>query len=214
MKGEYAKADEGGNRATKNKQRAADPSEEVSTSKFCRCFGYLSFSECGQDCCVQCNFFTLCCNCSRCLAGTCQCMKHIGCIRCAKKIGCHKECINQTCKQESPLCKIIFNGIFIIICAVLALLYSLSFMSSYQAMAQEADALGADYTCNPVPADAHNQAPLIKDAMATAWKVYLVLAIGCLFSCVGGPLLLCRWIAIPFHLLPGLFLHIYAIFTL
>ena len=50
--------------------------------------------------------------------------------------------------------------------------------------------------------------------MATAWAVYLVLAIGCLFSCVGGPLLLCRWIAIPFHLLPGLFLHVYAIFTL
>ncbi len=56
-------------------------------------------------------------------------MKHIGCIKCAKKIGCTKDCINQTCKKESPLCKIIFNGIFIIICAVLALLYAFYFLS-------------------------------------------------------------------------------------
>ena len=98
----------------------AAPDEEVRTSQFCRCFGYISCADCANDCCVNCNFISLCCNCTRCLQGTCQCMEHIGCVRCCYKCGCSEACVKQTCKKESPLCRMIFNGIGVMFGAVLA----------------------------------------------------------------------------------------------
>lgn len=50
--------------------------------------------------------------------------------------------------------------------------------------------------------------------MDTAGVVYTLLAGGCLFSCIGGPLNVMRWCAIPFHLLPGLGMHMFALYTL
>lgn len=55
---------------------------------------------------------------------------------------------------------------------------------------------------------------MIKEAMDTAGVVYMLLAAGCLFSCIGGPLNVMRWCAIPFHLLPGFFMHMFALYTL
>ena len=63
-------------------QKKADPADEVSQSRFCSCFGYLNFTQCYQDCLINCNWCKLCCNCNRALAGTCACIDKIGCKRC------------------------------------------------------------------------------------------------------------------------------------
>lgn len=48
--------------------------------------------------------------------------------------------------------------------------------------------------------------------MVNTW-VYVVLIFGCLLSCVSACVLVCRWVAIPFHGLVGIFAHIFGIVT-
>jgi len=48
--------------------------------------------------------------------------------------------------------------------------------------------------------------------MANTW-VYLLLIFGCLLTCVSSCVLVCRWVAIPFHGLLGIFAHILGIVT-
>ena len=52
------------------------------------------------------------------------------------------------------------------------------------------------------------------DAMDTATVIYDVLVAGCVLSCLGGPITMCRWLSVPFHLLFGAILHAAAIFIL
>ena len=50
--------------------------------------------------------------------------------------------------------------------------------------------------------------------MELLFGMYIILAFFALMSCVGGPILVVRWVAIPFHLLIGVFLHAYGIYCL
>jgi len=52
----------------------------------------------------------------------------------------------------------------------------------------------------------------MRDAMETNELIYIILAASCIFSCLGGPILCIRWIAVPLQLLGGLSLNIYAFY--
>ena len=53
-----------------------------------------------------------------------------------------------------------------------------------------------------------------KDAMQTNITVYIILTAGCALSFISGPFLSLRWLSIPFNLLIGVSMHIYAILVL
>lgn len=74
-------------------------------------------------------------------------MKHIGCIRFAEKCGFSTECINQTCRKDSPLCKMIFNGMPVMFAAVIAMCYAAYMANTYNGMSQVAEELGKEYKC-------------------------------------------------------------------
>ena len=136
-------------RGDKNKQHKADPSQGVTHSRLCRCFGYVSCKECAKDCCVDCNMFSLCCDCTRFLQGTCQCVKDIGCVECMeKKLHCNAACVAQTCKQDSPLCIIICHGLGIMLLAGLALCFALYFAVAYGERVFAAIDSPTEYSCN------------------------------------------------------------------
>ena len=69
-------------RRVKQREDRANPAEAVDESRFCKCFGYVSCSECSKDCLVDLNCIKLCCDCKRFLNGTCNCLKYCGCVSC------------------------------------------------------------------------------------------------------------------------------------
>ena len=207
-------------RAAKIKKKTGAPNETAAESKMCRCFGYISFGDCIHDCFVQCNCVTLCCNCSRFLAGTCQCMKQIGCIKCLAKIGCHQSCVQVTCNKDSALCMIIFRGLVVMLLALIA-----ASISSYFALQfKEQYEKSKDPPVNAVTGEDEKYSCLylgdkeIADDIQTALEanitVYMILTVGCLLSCMSGPIVVLRWLSVPFHLLVGVFMHLYAIFVI
>jgi len=185
----------------------------VGQSKACNCFGYMNCNQCFKDCLIQCNWFTLCCHCSRCLAGTCQCCKAIGMIKCLHKIGCNQKCISVTCRKDSALCIMFFNGLIVMLAAIGALVIAMTRLSEFRSRSNAADELGTAYTCvfNDKTTAGEDIAENFKLAMQINTYVYSVLIFGCFLSCISGPVILMRWVALPFHCLLGLMVHIFAI---
>ena len=200
--------------APEKNQLVAAPDDEVQTSKFCRCFGYISCGDCMQDCFVNCNFCALCCNCSRCLQGTCQCIEYIGCVKCAFRLGCDERCVKTVCKKESALCMMIFNGIFVMVFAAMAAGYAMFIGNTYQERIDLIETAENNdlYTCKLE--SGADPATDIKDAISMMRLIYLILLIGAFLSCLGGPVNVLRWLSVPFHWLFGALFHMYGLFLL
>lgn len=64
-----------------------------------------------------------------------------------------------------------------------------------------AESEGLEYSCikSIIDRETVPDAALdIRDAMEMSSTIYYILAMGCLLSCMGGPILCIRWISIPF----------------
>ena len=106
----------------------------------------------------------------------------------------------------------IFSGIAVMFTSLIAAGITAFLGMQYHDRAVKAGEMGEDYVCNSSKAD--DIAPDIKEAMDTMWYVYVTLTAGCFISCISGPLIVLRWVSIPFHLLFGAFFHMYGLFTL
>ena len=108
---------------------------------------------------------------------------------------------------KSPLC---CRSSLIMVGSLLSLGICLYFFIVYFALHEVAlasvDKDGKGYICK-----APNGAKFGEDLtlmFKINWGVYLFLAVGCIFSCLGGFILCCRMFAGFYHILPGLILHI------
>ena len=133
------------------KKRVDNPSENVAQNKYCVCFGYLNCSMCFEDCVVKCNWIKLCCDCNRCLTGTCQCCKVIGMFKCLAKLGFTEACVERTCRKDSAICIMFFNGIIIMVCSFVAMYIASGNMTEFGDRLEQATSFGEDYTCFSVP---------------------------------------------------------------
>ena len=106
----------------------------------------------------------------------------------------------------------IFNGIGVMFASLIAAAITAFFGMQYSDKFTAAQAQGTDYICNSEPSE--DIAKDIADAMETMYYVYLTLTAGCFISCISGPLIVLRWVSIPFHLLFGAFFHMYGLFSL
>ena len=174
----------------------------------CECFGYLNCTECFNDCIVNCNWIRLCCNCTRCLAGTCQCCKAIGLLKCLKKVGCDEKKARNLCKKDSSLCVMFFFGLIELVAAAAAAVIVFGQLKEYMARATEASDLGDAYVCD---FDGEDIASNMKFALTVNMYVYIMLAFGCILSCASSLAVVMRWLALPFHWICGLFGHLAAI---
>lgn len=102
-----------------------------------------------------------------------------------------------------------------IIAASISSYFAIEFKEHYEkAKDPPANALAGEdevYSCMYLDKDI---AIDVESALDTNITVYMILTVGCFLSCMSGPILVLRWLSVPFHLLVGVFMHLYAIFVI
>ena len=188
----------------------SDPASEVETSRTCQCCGYSSCGMCLSECIGAYVLCKVCCNCSNCLYCMCMCCEKIGCKSLVACCGCNADLL---CDAESPLCLILAHGLLVMIAAAACFCYSISLALQYGDLYDAALLLESKYSCGLSP-EQINYATEQKHVMYLQYVIYLLMASGSLLSCASGPIFILRWFSIPFHLLVGVFVHIYGIWEL
>lgn len=192
--------------------RIGNPGDSVAQSKFCACFGYLNFNQCFKDCFMECNWFSLCCNCNRCLAGTCQCCEVIG-LKGALPKG-----MQGGCDKKSPICIMFFNGCPIMLVSLIAMILAWLEMTEFGEKYNEAVAAGEEYSCFKIQVPqktyeilGEDPAEMYKTAFNVNYWVHVVLVVGCFFSILSGPVVVLRWVALPYQMIIGFVPHAVAV---
>ena len=109
----------------------------------------------------------------------------------------------------------VFKGVGVMLCAIIACAISVNLYSTFSERYTVSNGLSEEeYSCFFVSGKVAGEdiAPEIKDVMLYNQLVYMILAVGTILSCIGGPIICMRWFAVSFHLLIGMFLHAAAIF--
>lgn len=99
------------------------------------------------------------------------------------------------------------------ILAMVAFALSYLMMGDFSDRLTLANDLGEKYACVFNEPAGEDIAKEFKDAMDITVTVYMVLLVGCILSCLGGPILVLRWVSIPFHMIFGMGLQLYATFV-
>ena len=137
-------------------------------------------------------------------------------LKCLVRMGFSPECVEKTCKKDSAVCIMFFNGIIIMVCSFVAMYIASGNMTEFGDRLEQAKSFGEDYTCFSVPqkklgSDEAFGQPLSDMFIATFRLNYwtnVILVIGCIFSAFSGPVVVLRWVAIPYQAILGMLLHV------